>query len=137
MSGYGNYKFIWPDYFDFFFTLLMLLESYGRQQNVVNQKIMENEEEDENSEEEDEDEEEEEQDEEEDKNDEEEMEEEEQPQQHQEGQPNEVQKEPPTVASKISKKVNGQIREYDFLTTVKSMEELDKIRHKVMIKQGT
>jgi ribosomal protein S28E/S33 len=37
-------------------------------------------------------------------------------------------KEPPKI---MTKNVKGEIRKYDFLTTVQSLEELDKLRFKV------
>jgi hypothetical protein len=41
---------------------------------------------------------------------------------------NEEAEEPPKI---ITKNVKGEIRKYNFLTTVKSLEELDKLRFKV------
>jgi hypothetical protein len=43
--------------------------------------------------------------------------------------PHEQQHQP---SKKITKIISGQIRKYDYLTTLKSMDELDKFRLKVI-----
>jgi hypothetical protein len=45
------------------------------------------------------------------------------------------QEEMQSPARKIIKKLLGKIRKYNYVTTVKSMEELEKFRFKVIIKK--